>query len=159
MTANRFNSNTVGIEDPNNQIAICALYNDTLHRACAPFLPRKSIKYTTDTIATVELTEATSSLLEAGKPSLHLLSNPSRRSALVKFQIMRRSKVSLSVFDITGRIIANLFDSKGKSLEPGIYTIRWDGKDISDKEVASGVYFFRFLTEDCELSSKAIFFK
>ncbi|MEO0093267.1 MAG: S8 family serine peptidase, partial [candidate division WOR-3 bacterium] len=158
MTANRWNSSTVGIEDPTNQIGICALFNDTLHRACAPWVPRKAIKYTTDTIAIVELTERPNKSTLTENLSLKI-SNPAHKIALIKFQIPKKCPVSLLVFDATGRFVANLFDSKDKSVEPGIYTIRWDGKDDSGKRVASGIYFYRLKTEDKELTKKTIFFK
>ncbi|MEO0114329.1 MAG: S8 family serine peptidase [candidate division WOR-3 bacterium] len=158
MTANRWNSSTVGIEDPTNQIGICALFNDTLHRACAPWVPRKAIKYTTDTIAIVELTERPTKSTLTENLSLKI-SNPAHKIALIKFQIPKKCPVSLLVFDATGRFVANLFDSKDKSVEPGIYTIRWDGKDDSGKRVASGIYFYRLKTEDKELTKKTIFFK
>jgi hypothetical protein len=109
MTTSRWNSSTVGIEDPADTIAICCLYNDTLHRACAPWTPSKVIKYTTDTIATVGITEDLSQVRQL-KPTLNLLSNPSHGFAKIRFQVVQRGKVSLSVFDISGRFICNLFD-------------------------------------------------
>jgi subtilisin family serine protease len=158
MTVNRWNMSTVGIEDPTNAIAIQCLFNDTLHRACAPWTQHKAIKYTTDTIAVVGLTEDLTNLNQK-KPFLHLLSNPAHQNVGLKFQIAERSKVLLSVFDISGRFIGNIFDSKDKNVEPGIYTIRWNGKDNTGRKVASGIYFYRLKTDHAELTKKAILFQ
>jgi hypothetical protein len=93
------------------------------------------------------------------KPVLLLLSNPSHQIVWIKFQIAGKSKVSLSVFDISGRFICNIFDTKDQNVEPGIYTIRWNGKDNSGRRVASGIYFYRLKTEGFEITKKSIFFK
>jgi len=158
MTNSRWNLNTAGIEDLTNTIGICCVTNDTLHRACAPWTPHKVIKYTTDTTVTVGLTGDLANLNQL-KPTLQLLSNPARRNAKIKFQIAKKGKVSLSVFDISGRITCNIFDSKDQSVEPGIYTIRWNGKDNTGRQVASGIYFYRLKTEDIEITKKSIFFR
>lgn len=157
LTSNRWNSSTVGLEDPTDYIGIQCLFNDTLNRACAPWTPRKVIKYTTDTMA-IGLTEALANLNQS-KPALHLLSNPSHQIARLKFQISEKSKVSLSVFDISGRFICRIFDSKEQSLGPGIYTIRWNGKDNTGRKVASGIYFYRLKTDGFDLTKKSVFFK
>jgi hypothetical protein len=154
MTANQWDSSTVGIEDPTNSIAILGLFNDTLHRACAPWAPGKVIKYTTDSMVTVGITEDIAQFQL--KPTLNLLSNPSRRFAKIRFQVAQKGRVSLSVYDISGRFICNLFDSKSQMVEPRIYDVRWNGKDFAGRKVASGIYFYRLKTDYIELTKKAI---
>ena len=158
MTANRWVSSTVGIEDPTNSIAILGLYNDTLHRACAPWTEGKVIKYTTDTIATIGITDNLSRL-ETPRTAMYLLKNPTRDFAQIRFQLAQESKVVLSVYDVSGRFVSNLFDSKNQSLKPGIYNITWNGKDDSGRKVASGIYFYRLKTDNLELTKKSILFK
>jgi hypothetical protein len=44
------------------------------------------------------------------------------------------------VYDVTGRRIRVLFAS---DLLAGFYEVRWDGRDVVGRRVASGVYFAR----------------
>lgn len=61
--------------------------------------------------------------------------NPSNPNSKVDFQIPFASKVSLKVYDMTGREVAVLVNSE---LEAGYYT-----SEISGSNLASGVYFYR----------------
>jgi serine protease AprX len=158
MTNNRWTSSTVGLEDPTNNIGIQCLFNDTLHRACAPWAPQKVIKYTTDTMATIGISDNALQFNQL-KSELYLLSNPSRRFTQIRFALGQSSKVTLSVYDINGRFINNLFDSKNQIVDPGIYNTRWNGKDNLGRQVASGIYFYRLKTEGFEITKKSIFFK
>ena len=61
--------------------------------------------------------------------------NPSNPTSKVDFQIPFSAKVSLKVYDITGKEVASLVD---KELESGFYTVDFNGANLS-----SGVYFYR----------------
>lgn len=61
--------------------------------------------------------------------------NPSNPTSKVDFQIPFASKVSLKVYDITGREAATLIDAQ---MEGGYYTAEFNGANL-----ASGVYFYR----------------
>jgi hypothetical protein len=50
------------------------------------------------------------------------------------------SRVTLRVYDVTGRQVATLVD---RNRGPGMYDVAWDGRDQKGAEVASGVYFYR----------------
>ena len=63
--------------------------------------------------------------------------NPSNPTSKVDFQIPFSSKVTLKVFDITGKEVASLVD---KDLEGGFYTAEFNGSNL-----ASGVYFYRLI--------------
>ena len=52
--------------------------------------------------------------------------------------------VSLAVFDVRGRRVADLV----RGVRPaGRHTATWDGRDSAGEHVASGVYFVRMETE------------
>jgi hypothetical protein len=152
MTANRFNSNTIGIEDPTNQFGICALFNDTLHRGFGPFRARKAIKYTTDPpylqgLSNDALTELTTNLLATINP------NPFKDLCQIRLQIRQEGKVDLKIYDITGREVCNLIHG---SLKPGTYTYYWNGTDNNGKRVANGIYFSKLETPNEKLIKKMI---
>jgi O-Glycosyl hydrolase len=60
--------------------------------------------------------------------------NPFNPSTIIRFTVANPDNVSLSVYDILGRMIATLVDQR---LSPGTYQVNWN------PNVASGVYFYR----------------
>jgi hypothetical protein len=65
--------------------------------------------------------------------------NPFNQSTNIRFHLTQRSPVELKIYDLTGRIIANL-GYEGKNV--GIHNITWDGTDIKGEKVASGNYIY-----------------
>lgn len=72
--------------------------------------------------------------------------NPFNQSSIIKYQISIKSNVSLKVFDIIGREVAELVNEKK---EPGIYETRFDGTNL-----ASGVYFYSLFVDNKKLDTK-----
>ncbi|MCX6158549.1 MAG: YCF48-related protein [Ignavibacteriae bacterium] len=64
--------------------------------------------------------------------------NPFNPSTNIEFQIDRTSTVELKVFDILGRKVMDVVDSK--EFIPGVYKVNLD---MSDKNLAGGVYFYK----------------
>ena len=68
--------------------------------------------------------------------------NPFNPTTTIQFGIGKRAKVSVVLFDITGRMVATLLDEQK---EVGVHTVRWDGKNNNGVSVSSGTYFYRLL--------------
>jgi flagellar hook assembly protein FlgD len=66
--------------------------------------------------------------------------NPVRSTALVGFIVPRAGNVSMSVYDIAGRLVRALPTTV---FPAGRNEIRWDGRDRDGRQVSSGVYFCR----------------
>lgn len=66
--------------------------------------------------------------------------NPFNRSTLIRFDLPERSKVSIVVYDISGRHIATLADGES---EPGSHRVSWSGETRSGGTADVGVYFVR----------------
>jgi flagellar hook assembly protein FlgD len=49
--------------------------------------------------------------------------------------------VDLRIYDATGRLVQKLVN---ESLEAGVHTLRWDGRNVQGVAVPSGIYFWRF---------------
>ncbi len=62
------------------------------------------------------------------------------RSYMLSFNIAVESRVTASVYDGTGRVVARLLN---KMLLPGIHDVRWGGTDASGKEAATGTYIIQ----------------
>jgi hypothetical protein len=75
--------------------------------------------------------------------------NPSADHTLLKYALPKATRTKLQVFDICGRLVMTLVD---ELKEPGYYTV-----SIEKGQLASGIYFCRFSTDDFTASSKFIF--
>jgi hypothetical protein len=67
--------------------------------------------------------------------------NPFNQSTTITIQLPVQSEVSLAVYDMLGRKIRTLITG---FMSPGLFTVRWDGRDANHKELATGIYFVRF---------------
>ena len=74
--------------------------------------------------------------------------NPFHRTTLIRYQIASSNHVTLTVYDITGRMMETLVNEKK---DPGVYQLEWDGKDQS-----SGIYFYRLHCNDFITTKKMI---
>jgi hypothetical protein len=70
--------------------------------------------------------------------------NPFNPETTIQYQMPKRSEVNLVILSLLGRRVATLVDVVQSM---GIYSVQWDGKDDTGKEVASGVYLYRLQTE------------
>jgi len=64
--------------------------------------------------------------------------NPFNSSARVGFVISAKQKVTLRIYDISGRLCKTLVDKK---LDAGTYNYNWSGRDENGEKLSSGVYF------------------
>ncbi len=152
MTAFLYSSSTSGIEDPTDQIGICAIFNDSLHRGCGSWLPYKAIKYTTDPpsppgIAQETKTGIATNIVATARP------NPFKGICQIQLQVRQQGLVNLKIYDISGREIRNLISTPH---EPGTYTYYWNARDNNGRKVANGIYFYQLETPNENLIKKMI---
>lgn len=79
--------------------------------------------------------------------------NPFIQSSVISYQLPVKSKVSLRIFDVTGRHIRTLVTGDVCS---GAHTVVWDGRNESGMKVSPGVYFYKLETEDFTATKKLI---
>lgn len=72
--------------------------------------------------------------------------NPSKSYTPISYMTTKSGRVSLKVYDKTGRLIRILVDRQVEP--PGEKTVYWDGKDNNLRKVASGIYFLRLVAEN-----------
>ncbi|MCK4306979.1 T9SS type A sorting domain-containing protein [candidate division WOR-3 bacterium] len=84
--------------------------------------------------------------------------NPSGGAISIKYGvgISGCDKVSLKVYDVTGRVVRTLVNSKK---EPGTYTIKWTGENDAGTKLANGIYFCKFKSGDYQSTRKLILLK
>lgn len=77
--------------------------------------------------------------------------NPFNPTTNIKFQVKDSRFVMLKVFNILGREVATLVNRK---LNAGVYEVPFDGKSM-----ASGIYFFRLVTENYSETKRMVLIK
>ena len=80
--------------------------------------------------------------------ALSFLSNPFTKTTTVKFTLSYETKVSLRIYDTSGRIVSALIND---GREAGHHTITWDVGDLP-----SGIYFARLDTDNFTCTRKLI---
>ncbi|MDP3025060.1 MAG: FlgD immunoglobulin-like domain containing protein [candidate division Zixibacteria bacterium] len=60
---------------------------------------------------------------------------------------------TLKIYNILGQLVRTLVDEEKA---PGKYEVIWDGKDVSGKEVSSGLYFYQLKTRDYIATKKMV---
>ncbi len=66
--------------------------------------------------------------------------NPFNPVTQIQYELKKAGTVSLKIYDPLGRLvktIVNTFQS------PGLYAVRWDGKNTNGAPVPSGIYFYK----------------
>ena len=80
-------------------------------------------------------------LASSEKPRmLELWLNPCEVPVVIKFSVLKRSCVTLRLYNLTGQLVRTLVN---EVKERGCYAIHWDGKTGVGRRVPSGTYFLR----------------
>jgi hypothetical protein len=82
--------------------------------------------------------------------------NPFNPSTQIKCYLPSDGKVHVRIFDITGKLIKELFNGVKQAGE-NIFT--WDGKNGNSAQVASGAYLFSVSFNNSQLTRKMIYLK
>jgi hypothetical protein len=82
--------------------------------------------------------------------------NPMRNNTTIRYQLPKKEKVSLKIYDVVGRLVKTLIN---ELKEPGYYTIHWHGKDDRERKASAGVYFYRIQAGTYTNTKKMVLFK
>ncbi len=82
---------------------------------------------------------------------LEVCPNPVVGSAIIKYQLPVKSKISLKIYDITGRIVKTLVNEEKKA---GSYTVNFDTQGLT-----TGIYFAKLVVGDYKEIKKLILMK
>jgi len=69
--------------------------------------------------------------------------NPFRSDAALTFSLSKSGPVELSLYSVDGRRVRTLVAG---TREPGVYSVRWDGRDDGGRPSGAGVYYARLTT-------------
>ncbi|MCH9024595.1 MAG: T9SS type A sorting domain-containing protein [candidate division Zixibacteria bacterium] len=91
--------------------------------------------------------------------SARLLDNypdPFNSSTVIQYELTKESIVRLTVYNLLGQQVSTLVSSVKPA---GKHTVIWNGRDLYEKAIASGVYFYRLETAETVLSKKMLLLK
>jgi hypothetical protein len=89
----------------------------------------------------------TATVLRAPSP------NPLVSESMLRFELATRGAVRLDVYDAAGRRVAGLLDAP---LEPGRYSVRWNGRGENGAPLGAGLYFARLTGPEGRTASTRI---
>ena len=79
--------------------------------------------------------------------------NPFSGRTTIRFDVPVKSRVSLEVFDVSGRLVRTL--EKGW-MDAGRKGVTWDGRNASGRTTGAGVYFVRLEADDFRATRKVL---
>jgi flagellar hook assembly protein FlgD len=79
--------------------------------------------------------------------------NPFNSSTTIIFRMPKERRVQLDILSVLGQKVRTLVD---EWLTPGSYSIAWDGTDNTGRSVASGVYFYRLVSEGHPIQTRKL---
>ncbi len=85
--------------------------------------------------------------------AFEVLSNPVKDRAYFRFALKENSKVTIKIYDASGKLVRNLFVG---NLERGGYKLSWDRTDNHGKRLPEGIYFVSFKTKGFSATKKLV---
>ena len=133
-------------------------WGDNLHGQCDVPAPNSDfIAVAGGALHSLGLNDATGTGVEEPEPGdvaggpmpavLSLAPNPFNSFTEVSFESQGPGLVTMEIYDVSGKCVRSV--SVGH-MERGLHQARWDGRDSSGADAASGVYFVRLRSSDGE---------
>jgi hypothetical protein len=82
--------------------------------------------------------------------------NPFNPSTSIKFNLAIEEIVIIKVYDMLGKEVKTLLN---KSLTSGKYQLSWDGTDMNNKRVSSGIYLINMVSGSFNKTIKTVLIK
>jgi hypothetical protein len=83
--------------------------------------------------------------------------NPFNPSTSIEFTVRDRTRVSVKVFDVAGRLVRTLLEDDRAA--GAVHRVTWDGRNDAGESVSSGVYFYRLAANNFTQTKKMVLLK
>jgi hypothetical protein len=83
--------------------------------------------------------------------------NPFNPTTTIKYTLADRGQVSLRVYNVAGQLVRTLVNDV--QTPDAVRPVTWNGLNDSGQPVASGVYFYKLVTNDFSLTKKLVLLK
>jgi hypothetical protein len=85
---------------------------------------------------------------------LEIEPNPFAKKTTIRFSVPAKSKFSLKIYDLSGKVIKSFFSNHQTAIPN--YCFSWDGTDSSGKQLPNGTYLIRLESEIGSIEKKVI---
>jgi endonuclease I len=82
------------------------------------------------------------------------LPNPFSARTTIGFDLARRERVTLRIYDVTGRLVRTL--ANGDVLESGSHRLEWNGRDEGGARLQAGLYFCRLAAGPANVTRRMV---
>jgi hypothetical protein len=82
--------------------------------------------------------------------------NPFNPDTRIQFRQKKRNYIQLRVYNVSGQMVRLLIDD---AMPAGIHEVTWDGKDRSNTQLPSGIYFYQLKVGEFEAIKRMILLK
>ncbi|NNF05166.1 MAG: family 16 glycosylhydrolase [Candidatus Eisenbacteria bacterium] len=117
---------------------------------CSATLANQDFGYEPASLSVPDGTIGAGLLLRAAVP------NPFSSSTNIAFSTESEGLIKLTVFDLNGRVVANLVD---QTLFAGDHEARWNGRDLSGRQTASGIYLVALQNAEGTATQRVVRFR
>jgi hypothetical protein len=82
--------------------------------------------------------------------------NPFNPSTTISYSLPIAGKVRLDIYNVKGQLVKTLLN---KDMEAGLHSIIWNGRDMNNQSVASGIYFYRLSSPSMTQTKRMLLMK
>ncbi|RLC47342.1 MAG: hypothetical protein DRH57_04235 [Candidatus Cloacimonadota bacterium] len=82
--------------------------------------------------------------------------NPFNPQTVIAYQLPERAAVEISIYNILGQKVKTLVNDRK---EAGYHKVIWNGKDAENRDVSSGIYFYKISTDKFSETKKCLLLK
>ncbi len=79
--------------------------------------------------------------------------NPFNPQTTIEFNNPVQGQVNINIYNLKGQLVKNLLQD---NLNQGVHKVIWDGRDSNDKQVSSGLYFYKISSGNNKSVTKKI---
>lgn len=79
--------------------------------------------------------------------------NPFNPATSIRYSISSAGLATIRIYSVSGALVRTLVE---RVHAPGVYTVRWDGKDDAGRKLGSGAYFYKLDTASGNIDSKKL---
>lgn len=130
---------------PNTQYTF---YVTTVNHSNMESAPSESVEYNSTYVDNQEVPVITA--LNGNYP------NPFNPTTRIEYSLQNDCQVELQIYNMRGQLVRTLVKSTQSA---GTHTAMWNGSDNTNKQVASGIYFYKMKTDEFEETRKMLMLK
>jgi hypothetical protein len=101
----------------------------------------------------ISLRKDNNSILEINNIVTTNYPNPFNPETTIEFNNPLQGQVNINIYNLKGQLVKNLLQD---NLNQGVHKVVWQGRDSNDRQVASGVYFYKIQSENNKSVTKKI---